>query len=227
MKKMKKIIAVIMTLCMMIPVISLFSHQTAVAANTAGSSSPISAETYSELGFNTMSENEYPTNEKLKRKYSVSNIQNELYVHVNADEHNGTILRDNLTFQEVGRWEHDSPGAIKTYGDLTAKLSSDKGNNYGYLDIAPGNHTLYSSFSQGSDKMENKAYATSVALRSLNGVGTDDLIATLEVKTNTTKGNRPGFNIALNLETFKGGTPVKSRSTTLEVDIHPTSITLP
>ena len=225
MKKSKKIIAVIMTLCMMIPVISLFSHQTAVAANTAGSSSPISAETYSELGFNTMSENEYPTNEKLKRKYSVSNIQNELYVHVNADEHNGTILRDNLTFHEVGRWEHDSPGAIKTYGDLTAKLSSDKGNNYGYLDIAPGNHTLYSSFSQGSDKMENKAYATSVALRSLNGVGTDDLIATLEVKTNTTKGNRPGFNIALNLETFKGGTPVKSRSTTLEVDIHPTSMT--
>ncbi|MBR3621353.1 MAG: hypothetical protein IKN56_07560, partial [Clostridia bacterium] len=72
MKISKKIIAFIIILCMMIPVISLLPHQKATAANTAGSSSPISAETYSELGFNTMSENEYPTNEKLKRKYSVS-----------------------------------------------------------------------------------------------------------------------------------------------------------
>ena len=69
MKISKKIIAFIIILCMMIPVISLLPHQKAAAANTGSASSPVSTETYSELGFNTMSANEYPTNEKLNRKY--------------------------------------------------------------------------------------------------------------------------------------------------------------
>ena len=78
MKTSKKIIAVIMTLCMMIPVISLIPHPSVVAASTESESSPISTETYSELGFNTMSEDEYPTNEVLNRRYAVTNVQNEL-----------------------------------------------------------------------------------------------------------------------------------------------------
>ena len=227
MKISKKIIAFIIILCMMIPVISLLPHQKVAAANTESASSPVSAETYSELGFNTMSANEYPTNEKLNRKYSVSNIQNELYVHVNADEHYGTILRDNLRYFPVNSADHAAMGAIKTYGDLTATLDKDRGNKYSQLDIdrdPNAVHTLYSSFEQGSGKMENKAYATSVALRSVNGVGTDDTVASLEVLTNTSNGNRPGFNIALTLETFKGQTRIRSKTNNVETDIHPTSM---
>ena len=87
MKISKRITAVFLALCMMIPIISLLPFQTVSAANTESASAPVSAETYSELGFNTMSEDEYPTNERLDRRYSVTNVQNELYVHVNADEH--------------------------------------------------------------------------------------------------------------------------------------------
>ena len=227
MKTSKRILAVILTLCMMIPVVSLLPFQTVAAADTGNSSSPVSAETYSELGFNTMSENEYPTNDTLNRKYSVSSIQNELYVHVNADEHYGTILRDNLNFFNAGEFEHDSNGAIKTYGDLTASLSYGRGNSYSFLDVGRTDveHTLYSSFLQGSDKMESKAYATSTALRSLSGVGTDDMVATLEVLTNTSSGNRPSFSISLTLETFKGKTRVRSKSTSVASRISPSSMT--
>ena len=169
MKISKRIIAVCLTLCMMLPIISLFPCQTVYAANTENSSAPVSAETYSELGFNTMSEDEYPTNERLDRRYSVTNVQNELYVHVNADEHYGTVLRDNLRYFESSAEEVRSAGAIKTYGDKTASLAGEKGNTYSYLDEQINKPTLYSSFTQGTNKMENKAYATSVALRSISG----------------------------------------------------------
>ncbi len=225
MKISKKIIAVSLTLCMMLPIISLFPCQTVSAANTESTSAPVSAETYSELGFNTMSEDEYPTNERLDRRYSVTNVQNELYVHVNADEHYGTVLRDNLRYFESGAEEVRSAGAIKTYGDKTASLAGEKGNTYSYLDEQVNMPTLYSSFTQGTNKMENKAYATSVALRSVSGAGTDDTVATLEVLTNSATGTRTSFKIALTLETFKGGTRLISKSKTIANNISPSSMT--
>ena len=225
MKISKRIIAVCLTLCMMLPIISLFPCQTVYAANTENSSAPVSAETYSELGFNTMSEDEYPTNERLDRRYSVTNVQNELYVHVNADEHYGTVLRDNLRYFESSAEEVRSAGAIKTYGDKTASLAGEKGNTYSYLDEQINKPTLYSSFTQGTNKMENKAYATSVALRSISGAGTDDTVATLEVLTNSATGTRTSFKIALTLETFKGGTRSISKTTTIANNISPSSMT--
>ena len=224
MKKTKKIIAVIMTLCMMIPVISLFSHQTAFAASTESESSPITTETYSELGFNTMSEDEYPTNEVLNRRYAVTNVQNELYVHINADEHYGTTLRDNLRFFNSSRDPRKSMGAIKTYGDKAATLGNNNGNSHSYLDEMVHQAPLYSSFSQGSGKTESKAYATSVALRSLTGAGTDDTIATLEVQTTSFSKVRRFFDIGLTLETFSRGTLVKTGSKKLATKINPSSM---
>ena len=225
MKISKRITAVFLALCMMIPIISLLPFQTVSAANTESASAPVSAETYSELGFNTMSEDEYPTNERLDRRYSVTNVQNELYVHVNADEHYGTVLRDNLRYFESGAEEVRSAGAIKTYGDKTASLAGEKGNTYSYLDEQVNMPTLYSSFTQGTNKMENKAYATSVALRSVSGAGTDDTVATLEVLTNSATGTRTSFKIALTLETFKGGTRLISKSKTIANNISPSSMT--